>query len=142
MLLMNSYERPKWPQTAFRSSFKGAATDLSPDPLRMGRSGAPLGRVACPYAAEPETSNLQRLPIYGVSSHMASRNFRAHPAGPKRPARYHLTGAVARGLFGLPFPLVLGVAQGGFCYNNRACGWTGAWWDPAGEESARAFNIG
>src|SRR5271170_4621676 len=58
--------------------FKGAATHLSPDPLRMGRWEAPLGRVACPYAAEPETSNLQRLHIYGVSPGIASRNFRAH----------------------------------------------------------------
>jgi len=57
---------------------RGAATHLSPDPLRMGRREAPLGRVACPYAAEPETSNLQRLLIYGVSPGMASRNFRAH----------------------------------------------------------------
>ena len=57
---------------------RGAATHLSPDPFRMGRREAPLGRVACPYAAEPETSNLQRLLIYGVSPGMASRNFRAH----------------------------------------------------------------
>src|SRR5271157_186867 len=88
---MNSYERPKWPQTAFRSSFKGAATYQSPDPLRMGRWGAPLGRVACPYAAEPETSNLQRLLIYGVSPHMASRNFRAHRMG-----RVYLQGIILR----------------------------------------------
>ena len=52
-------------------------------PHRLIRFGwvdreAPLGRVACPYAAEPETSNLQRLLIYGVSPGMASRNFRAH----------------------------------------------------------------
>jgi hypothetical protein len=60
---------------------RGAATHLSPDPLRMGRQEAPLGRVDCPYAAEPETSNLQRLFIYGVSPGMASRNFRAHRKG-------------------------------------------------------------
>jgi len=60
---------------------RGAATDLSSDPLRMDRWEAPLGRVACPYAAEPETSNLQRLPIYGVSPRVASRNFQAPRAG-------------------------------------------------------------
>ena len=38
-------------------------------------------KVTCPYAAKPETSNLQRLSIYGVSPGMASRNFRAHRAG-------------------------------------------------------------
>ena len=53
----------------------------------MGRWKSPLGRVACPYAAEPESSNLQRLPIYGVSPRMASRNFRAHRAV-ESPERY------------------------------------------------------
>ena len=43
--------------------------------------GGTAPRVACPHAAEPETSNLQRLSIYGVSPRMASRNFRAHRAG-------------------------------------------------------------
>jgi hypothetical protein len=43
--------------------------------------GGAARRVACAHAAEPETSNLQRLSIYGVSSGMASRNFRAHRAG-------------------------------------------------------------
>jgi hypothetical protein len=47
--------------------------------------------VACPYAAEPETSNLQRLLIYGVSPGMASRNFRAHRKGGD-----HLRGVLLR----------------------------------------------
>ncbi len=55
-----------------------------------------------PYAAKPETSNLQQLLIYGVSPGMASRNFRAtsgaHRTGRDR-ARYTGTERWLRSLF-------------------------------------------
>ena len=90
-----------WPQTPSGHPSRGAATDLSPDPLRMGRWEAPLGRVTCPYAAKPETSNLQRLLIYGVSPGMASRNsrnFRARRTGGDQ-VRYIGTERWPRSLF-------------------------------------------
>jgi hypothetical protein len=82
ILLGDPHERPTVAANRLPVILRGERQPAS----RLIRFGwvdrkAPLGRVDCPYAAEPETSNLQRLFIYGVSPGMASRNFRAHRKG-------------------------------------------------------------